>query len=297
MHKYENIIKEVFFEENFSFSKHTTYGLGGNAKIAYHPKNEQEATAVYRFLQNSGEKFIILGRGSNVLVSDKFYDGAVICTDRLQGAELEGDRIKVLSGTSVAVFLDFCVKNGISGMEYLAGIPASIGGLAYMNGGINNQHIENNLLSVRLFDGRIREISNKNCEFGNKHSIMRDINSIILSVYFSIKKELPLIVKEKINYYINLRKNLPKGKSCGCVFKNPAGMSAGKLIDESGMKSLKIGGAEVSNKHANFIINTNGTAEDVFMLIKRIKKTVYEKKRINLEEEVVYIGEFNDTDS
>ncbi len=294
MRRLANAVKSVKSEPNFDFSKHTTYGLGGIAKTAYFPQNEDEAVSVYKFLKKSGEKFVILGKGSNLLVSDKCYDGSVICTKYLQGIELEGNCLKILSGTTVQQLLIFCVKNGITGFEYLAAIPASIGGLAVMNGGTSDRRISSNILSVKVFDGKMRELSNKNCNFGNKHSTMSDINSLILAVYAGFEREKPEKVEENINYYLNKRKAQPKGKSCGCVFKNPEGLSAGKIIDDLGLKGMKIGGAEVSREHANFIINNGGSSADVYALIKAVKKTVYESAGINLEEEVIYIGEFND---
>lgn len=294
MRKLFNAVKSVKKEENFSFSKHTTYGLGGAAKVAYFPQNEYEAVAVYKYLQSQREKFLILGNGSNLLVSDKPFDGSVVCTKYLQGVEIEGNCLKILSGTTVQQLLYFCVRNGISGFEYLAGIPATIGGLTVMNGGTSDQRISSNVLSVSIFDGKLRELSNKNCDFGNKHSIMSDINALILVVYADFSREKPEIVEENISKFLNKRKTQPKGKSCGCVFKNPEGLSAGKLIDSVGLKGLKIGGAEVSRDHANFIINNGGSASDVYALIKSVKKTVYDKTGISLEEEVIYIGDFND---
>lgn len=294
MRRLENAVKSVKTELNFDFSKHTTYGLGGKAKIAYFPTNEAEAVAVYKYLKDSKEKFIILGKGSNLLVSDNYYNGAVICTRYLQGVEIDGNCLKILSGTTVQQFLTFCVKNGITGFEYLAAIPASIGGLAVMNGGTSDKRIGSNILSIKVFDGKIREFSHKNCNFGNKHSTMSDINALVLAVYAGFELEKSEKVEENINNYLDRRKEQPRGKSCGCVFKNPEGLSAGKLIDDSGLKGLKIGGAEVSREHANFIINNGGSSKDVYALIKTVKKAVYDATGINLEEEVIYIGEFND---
>lgn len=294
MRRLENAVKSVKTELNFDFSKHTTYGLGGKAKIAYFPTNEAEAVAVYKYLKDSKEKFIILGKGSNLLVSDNYYNGAVICTRYLQGVEIDGNCLKILSGTTVQQLLTFCVKNGITGFEYLAAIPASIGGLAVMNGGTSDKRIGSNILSIKVFDGKIREFPHKNCNFGNKHSTMSDINALVLAVYAGFELEKSEKVEENINNYLDRRKEQPRGKSCGCVFKNPEGLSAGKLIDDSGLKGLKIGGAEVSREHANFIINNGGRSKDVYALIKTVKKAVYDATGINLEEEVIYIGEFND---
>lgn len=282
---------------DFKFSDYTTYGLGGYAKCAYFPKTEQEAIAVIKYLNSSKEKYVILGCGSNVLAADGFYDGSVVSTRRLKSIRQYGKTLYCSSGTTVNELLKFCVKNGLGGLEYLAGIPASLGGLALMNGGIPSRHIGDDILSVVHFDGRLHEITHKNCNFGNKYSTMRDIDTLIIGINLSICAVSREAVQKKIASYLEVRRNQPKGKNCGCVFKNPKGLSAGKLIDECGLKGLKLGCAEVSREHANFIINSGNRAEDVYKLINQVKQRVYEYSGVMLDEEVVYIGEFNDFDS
>lgn len=289
--------QNIAYEENFSFAKHTTYGLGGNAKIAFFPKTINEATEIFDFVNTNYAKYFILGNGSNVLASDEDYDGAVIHTGFLSDISHEGTTLTCLSGTSVKKLLDYCILNGLEGLEYLAGIPASIGGLTLMNGGINCTRIESNVTEVLIYDGKSHNLKLEDCKFGNKHSTMCDINAIIVGVNLS-KNAVPReAVKENIKKYLLKRRRQPAGKSCGCVFKNPPNQSAGKLIDEAGLKGCKIGGAEVSLKHANFIINRGGTAADVYRLIKLVKRKVFEFCGVLLEEEVIYIGEFNDFDS
>lgn len=192
--------------------------------------------------------------------------------------------------------MDYCILNGLEGLEYLAGIPASIGGLTLMNGGINCTRIESNVTEVLVYDGKSHNLKLEDCKFGNKHSTMCDINAIILSVSLKVTKSTKEKVKNSVNYFLNLRKAQPKGKSCGCVFKNPENISAGRIIDETGLKGLQFGGATVSKEHANFIINESGTAKDVYKLICEVKKRVYERYKEKLEEEVIYIGKFNETD-
>lgn len=291
------ILKNVTCDTDFYFSKHTTYGLGGKAKIAYFPKNEEEAVAVYNYLTLSRQKFVILGNGSNVLVSDSGYDGAVICTKFLKGVEKVGDYLYCLSGTNVSEFLNYCVKNGVGGYEYLSAIPASMGGIALMNGGIPDKTLGEQIVSVKIYDGKIRVLDNKNCNFGNKHSTMRNIKCLILGILLKCERENSELIKRKIEERFILRGGQPKEKSCGCVFVNPQGMSAGKLIDDAGLKGLTIGGATVSKAHANFITNRGGSAKDVYNLIKEVKRRVYDFCGVVLTEEVIYIGEFNETDS
>lgn len=284
--------------KQFSFTKYTTYGLGGMADICYMPENIRQAVAVYKYLEQSNAKFITLGNGSNVLASDKRYHAAVVCTRRLKGiARINSTTICCLAGTTVAEILKYCLIHKLSGLEYLYGIPATIGGITYMNGGAGGCYVNSSIKAVKVFNGKITNLSNQSCNFGYKHSTMQDIKCAILCVFLSVKPDLPQIIVDNIEYFKARRQHLPKGKSCGCVFKNPGGVSAGKLIEDAQLKGMRIGGAFVSPQHANFIINDGGASNDVAQLINLVKRTVLEKSGIRLEEEVVYIGEFNDFDS
>ena len=287
-------IESIAFELDFNLSRHTTYGLGGSAEIAYFPKNSDEVKTVIDYLRQTGKKYFILGGGSNILASDKYFAGAVVSTQNLNGIKLNGDSIICDSGVKVAEFLKFCIKYGAVGYEYLAGIPATLGGIAYMNGGIPQRHIGDDILNVCIYDGEIRILLQKDCKFGNKYSTMRDINACILQIELPYRHANSEIVRQNIKKFLSLRRSQPKGRSCGCVFKNSANYSAGKLIDGCGLKGLSIGKARVSKSHANFIISDGDSAQDVFDLIKLVKSKVYEKTKILLEEEVVYIGEFDD---
>lgn len=288
-----NCIEEVCRVNDFSFAKNTTYSCGGKANVAYFPESIKQAANVYDFLNRSGTKFVTLGNGSNVLASDKNFDGAVLSTKHLKGISQIGvDTIFCYAGTTVSELLKFCTDYGFGGLEYLAGIPATIGGLALMNGGAGGFYLGDNIVNVLLYNGSIRIFSNKKCNFGYKYSIMRDINSLILGVELKIYPQSSEKVHENILLYLNYRKRLPKGASCGCVFKNVGKMSAGKLIEDSGLKGLTCGCACVSYEHANFLINNGGCAADVYSLINSVKRKVFERTGIMLEEEVVYIGGF-----
>lgn len=288
------VLDKILKDDKFSFARNTTYGLGGFAKTAYYPQTEQEAIDIFDYLKDIGENFKIIGNGSNILAAENGFNGSVICTKRLKDISKNDNGLYCLSGTTVRELLNFCKKNSLGGVEYLAGIPATLGGLALMNGGINSNHIEENILSVRIYDGKIKDLSRENCNFKIKHSTMRDMECVVLGVNLSLSAVPRESVENEIRNYLALRHNQPKGKSCGCVFKNPVGLSAGKLIEDAGLKNYRIGGAIVSEKHANFIINENATSSDVYKLIQLIKEKVYIKYGVKLEEEVVYIGDFND---
>lgn len=279
--------------KNFSFAKNTTYACGGEAEIAYFPNSIKQATKIYDYLNLSGKKIFVLGNGSNVLASEKGFQGAVLCTKNLKGvSQTSANTLFCCAGTTVGELLKFCRANGFGGLEYLAGIPATVGGLALMNGGANGFYIADNIVNVMLYNGTIRSFSNKKCNFGYKYSIMRDINCLILGIELRVYPQSSEKVSENISLYLQFRKRLPVGASCGCVFKNVANISAGKLIEEAGLKGLSTGKAFVSREHANFIINGGGSSGDVYALIQDVKRRVYERSGIMLEEEVVYIGDF-----
>lgn len=289
----DELLESVYRDDNFRFADNTTYGVGGHAKTAYFPDSVQNLKAVFNYLVAQNERFVVLGNGSDILAADGGFDGCVICTKRLKGIyETQDDTLYCLAGTTVGDLLKYCTFKGLSGLEYLAGIPATMGGIAYMNGGAAGTYICDNIVKIDFFDGKNRSFSNNQCDFGYKYSIMRDIIGVITGVEFKVCPEKPENVKKNIACVLNGRNWHPKGKSCGCVFKNPQNVSAGKLIDECGLKGLSVGGAVVSDKHANFILNNGGSAADVKKLIDKVKQTVFEKTGILLQEEVVYIGDF-----
>ena len=177
-------------------------------------------------------------------------------------------------------------------LEYLAGIPATIGGVAYMNAGARGRSISENIVYVRIFDGMFRNLTAEECNFTYKHSTMRDINCVICAVCLafsrSTSEKVGLAIKESLIF----RSALPRGRSCGCVFKNRRGVSAGKIIEAAEMGGVKFGSAQVSPVHANFIISSGSRSQDVYSLIKRVKCTVRRRMGLQLEEEVCYIGDF-----
>lgn len=292
-----NLCGKILREYNFSFAENTTYGCGGIAKVAFLPDNIPAAKCAYD-IASKGE-FVILGNGSNILAADGAYNGAVVSTKKLCGIyKVHEDVICCLPGTKISKLLNYCAQNNLSGLEYLYGIPATVGGAAYMNAGIRGSYIGKNVIKIRLYNGKLFDLSQKDCNFEYKHSTMRDINAIILCVYLKIE---PNCDKNKIInnilYYKDLRKNLPKGRSCGCVFKNIEDYSAGKIIQDCSLENFSVGLARVSEEHCNFILNEGATSSDIKKLIEIVKQKVSEKTSYKLEEEVIYIGDFNDSNS
>lgn len=266
--------------------------------MAYYPQNIPQAMSAFNTAIKNGVKPFVIGNGSNVLAANGIYDGVVISTKKLSGIiRLNDNELFCLSGTMISDLLKYCVKNGLCGLEYLAKIPATVGGAAYMNAGAGGYFVGESIARVMIFDGKKLILPHNDCNFTYKHSTMRDMNCVILGVTFKVVRSSPQFVKERISYYSKLRAKLPTGRSCGCVFKNPNGYFAGELIERAGLKSLTFGCAKVSLEHANFIVCQGNNSNDVKRLISIVKRIVLEKFGVELFEEVVYIGDFNETDS
>lgn len=279
--------------ERVKLSRLTTYGLGGYADSCYFPKTPYQAKRVYSYIKAKGEEPIILGNGSNVLISDSGITSSIICLKKMKGIiRLSETRIYCLAGTKISEILKYCKKHSLSGIEYMFGIPASIGGAAFMNAGIGNYAISQNIVNIDYFGDICGKISAKQCKFGYRQSTMRNMNGVILAVTLDLHSASPNEIEEKVNYFKRKRVHLPKGRSCGCVFKNGANYSSGELIDLTGLKGTRIGGAYVSEAHANFIINDGGSADDIKRLINFVKERVFHNFGVQLQEEVVYIGDF-----
>ena len=236
---------------------------------------------------------LVLGNGSDILAADGGCMREIICTKKLTGiVRVADDRLFCLAGTKVSTLLNYCRLRGLGGLEYLVNIPATIGGIAYMNGGAAGKYIGENVVSVTLYNGKTVKLSNYACHYSYKHSTMRDINAIILSILLKVYPSTRQEIEERLSAYSARRAHLPTGRSCGCVFKNPQGDYAARLIEMAGMKGQSCGGAYVSPVHANFIISDGGSAEDVCKLIELVREAVWRKFGVLLENEVVLLGDF-----
>ena len=280
----------------FTFANNTTYKLGGKADLCFFPQNICQAVTAYNICKELGYEPFILGNGSNVLASDGGFDGAVISTKKLSGIiRLKNNRLFCLAGTPLSKLLNYCKLYGLSGVEYLVKIPATVGGAAFMNAGAAGKYIGDNIEKVLIYTDKKVYFNKNQCGFTYKHSTMRDINCLILAVVLQLEAKPVNEVEAKLHHYSNLRNHLPKGRSCGCVFKNGEGYFAGDLIERAGLKGIRCGSAFVSYEHANFIISEGGCAGDVKKLIDLVKYVVMLKFGVQLFEEVVYIGDFDGT--
>ena len=285
---------KITFTENESLKKHNTFKTGGAADRFILINNVEELKKVLSFLKENNLKYFILGKGSNLLFDDEGYRGVIISMDNIKGLSVDGEYITAFSGETLTKTANFALSNSLSGMEFAHGIPGSVGGGVYMNAGAYDGCISDILVSSTYMDekGNIFEITNEDHEFSYRHSFFSDKNHIILSSKFKLKPHNADLIKEKMDDLKQRRisKQPLEFPSAGSTFKRPEGYFAGALIEQSGLRGKKIGGAMVSEKHCGFIINyDNATTNDVLQLIDYVKKTVYEKFGVNLECEVKYI--------
>ena len=280
--------KQIYAERPFHFTQHSTIGCGGFAQEAYYPQNEEEVMGLVSAFHGH---WLAVGNLSNVLPSDEGTARTVICSKRLTDIHLVEDGAFVGAGVTSGALLRYMKRADLSGAEFLAGIPCTLGGILYMNGGAGGKYIAELVKAVRVIrDGRAIELPVEECGYSYKNSVFMQTNDFILGATLRLEKKDVATVEGEIQRWLSKRAHLPRGKSMGCVFKNPLMAPAGILIERAGLKGFRIGGAKVSEIHANFIINDqNATAEDVRALIRLIKDTVYERCGIMLEEEIRYI--------
>ncbi|MCH5351840.1 MAG: UDP-N-acetylmuramate dehydrogenase [Clostridiales bacterium] len=269
-----------------TLSAYTSFGIGGEAKRLSVAKSAEELVSL------SGDS-LVLGGGSNVLVSDYGYDGTVVI-NRYCSYLRDGLTVTCGSGTTLPTLCAFLAEEGLSGLEWACGIPGTVGGAVTMNAGAFSHSISERLIYADVsVGGRVVRLSNDKLGFSYRSSaVTRDMT--VVSACFLLDADKPSSVKARCKSYSALRfATQPKGRSAGSVFKNPEGLKIARLIDEAGLKGYRVGGAQISEKHANFIVNLGGaTARDVVKIINTVKERLSENN-IRAEEEIIYIGEFD----
>ncbi len=282
--------------ENESMKKHTTFRIGGNADYFLVPKTTSELSAALEICSKNNMPYFILGNGSNILVSDKGIEGAVISTEQLNKIEVcENSMIYAQSGAKLSKTANIAAENSLSGFETLSGIPGTVGGAIFMNAGAYGGEIKDIVHEVYAIgaDGIEKTFSNEECLFGYRKSIFSSGKYIITGAKFLLgHKNKSEISAQMSDYAERRREKQPLTfPSAGSTFKRPEGFFAGKLIQDSGLRGYCIGGAAVSEKHCGFVINTgDATCEDVINLINYVKQCVHEKFGVDLCEEVRIIG-------
>ncbi|MFH1379276.1 MAG: UDP-N-acetylmuramate dehydrogenase [bacterium] len=279
--------------ERVKLSTLTSYHVGGPAKYVVYPKNIQELIRLITFIKSRRSRFFILGNGTNIIAPDKGFKGIVISMKELDEITSSKKSVICEAGVDLNKLILYCIRHHMSGLENLSGIPGTVGGALRMNAGAYNTEISDRLVYVEVMDyhGRISRIIKKNIQFSYREA-KKLLNKIILSAKFKFSAgQTSVLMRTRKRIMRSRRKKQPWDKhSAGSVFKRPSGNFAGRLIRQAGLRGYRIGGAEVSKKHAGFII-TRGKAKaaDIIALIKLIQRRVYKKCNINLKLEQIII--------
>ncbi|MFA6098495.1 MAG: UDP-N-acetylmuramate dehydrogenase [Patescibacteria group bacterium] len=286
------ILKDVKF--NKSLSAYTTFKIGGKAKYFFIAKNNEDVVKAVDYSRNNSINYFVLGSGSNILFCDKGFDGLVIKMEN-KDIEFNGDLVKSESGIKLQKLIQLSILRNLSGLEHLIGIPGTLGGGIAGNIGTPTEWIEKCIKKVEIVNnhGQIEIIDGRDCDFSYRNSRFKNNGSeIILSAVLKLSESSPSEIRRKIKYYLEKRQHQPANLPCaGSIFKNPPNKKAWEIIDKLGLRGKKIGGAQVSPEHANFIINSGeAKAEDVVMLISYIKQQARDQFGIQLQEEIKYVG-------
>lgn len=278
-------------------TKHTSFHIGGPAELMAQPQSEAELQSLLLKAAEAVVPVTLVGNGSNLLVRDKGIRGLVIkLGSMLRDIKVSGNVLTFGSGVSLAQASKKAAELGLSGMEFAVGIPGSIGGAVYMNAGAYDGEMSKVVKSVRVMDaaGEVSELSAGELDFGYRHSALQGSGKIVTSVTVELAAGDKQAIAEKMADFSNRRitKQPLELPSAGSMFKRPPGYFAGTLIDQTGLKGYTVGGAQVSTKHAGFVVNIGGaTAADVLQLISDVQAKVFAAHGVHLEPEVLVLGE------
>ncbi|MGI6261786.1 MAG: UDP-N-acetylmuramate dehydrogenase [Acutalibacteraceae bacterium] len=283
--------------ENEPMNRHTTFRIGGPARLFIKVGTDQALCRMTALCRKLGVGLFVLGSGSNLLVADKGYDGVVLhlAPPDFWRCSREGNEIDAGAAMRLAALTDFAQEQGLSGLEFAYGIPGSVGGAAFMNAGAYGGEMKQVILSCRalLPDGTVQTFAGESLRFGYRTSVFDENGGIVLSARFALTSDAPEAVEERMHDYLNRRRSKQplEYPSAGSVFKRPEGHFAGALIEQCGLKGVSVGGAQVSEKHAGFIINKGGaTCADVCALVEKIQRTVLRETGVSLECEIRRLG-------
>ena len=288
--------KEIKYREQLSLAAYSTFSIGGPAKVAVFPESSEELSFSITSARELGIKHVIIGNGSNLLFADEGFDGAVIFTTGCKRIEINGNIIFAECGASFTRLASFAARHSLTGLEFAYGIPGTVGGAVYMNAGAYGGQVSDVLLSSVCFNSKentVKTLSASEHEFDYRTSIYDKQKSLtVLGANFKLEDGNGSEINAKMNELMTKRRDKQplEFPNAGSTFKRPEGHFAGKLIEDSGLKGYTVGGAQVSEKHAGFVINRGGaTARDVLELIEHIKVTVFRDFGVMLECEIKYI--------
>ncbi|WML39007.1 UDP-N-acetylmuramate dehydrogenase [Neobacillus sp. OS1-2] len=284
-------------KQNEPLLNHTTIKIGGPADLFIEPSSVENLKQVMTVIKKHRLNWRAIGRGSNLLVSDKGIEGAVIkLGSGLGHLEVNGTEITVGGGHSLVSLSTIISKKGLTGLEFASGIPGSVGGAVYMNAGAHGSDISKVLTRAHILfdDGTMEWLSNEEMEFSYRTSVLQKKRpGIVVEAVFQLALGERAVIVEKMQHNKDYRKDTqPWNFPCaGSIFRNPLPNYAGKLIEVAGLKGFSIGGAKISEMHGNFIVNAgNATAGDVLALIQHVKDTIYSLYEVKMETEVEIIG-------
>ena len=290
----ENFIKNYEYYKDISLKKYNTYRLDVKCGYLIYPSNTKELIDLLKYLKESNISYFILGGGSNIILAKPYFD-VVIKLDKLNNIEIKDNIVTAEAGVSLIYLANLCMNNNLNGLAFAGGIPGMVGASTAMNAGAYKEDMASIVKEVKVVTPELEVITltNKDLNYSYRNSFLKEHKDYICT---EVTLEMNYLDKDKIKETMTSRKKRridtqPLDKpSAGSVFRNPEGLSAGKLIEDAGLKGYKIGGAEISTKHANFIVNTgDATYEDILELIDYTKKKTKEIYNIDLilEQEII----------
>lgn len=279
-------------------SRHTTFRVGGNADALLQIQNPEQLAGVLSIFHKTNENYFILGNGSNVLVGDRGYHGTVLqISEKWNQIVVEGDRMRIQAGALLSAVARCAMEHALTGLEFASGIPGTIGGGIVMNAGAYGGEMKQVISCVTVMDqtGKMMTLDHDTLEFGYRTSVIKRNAYIVLEAELQLTQGNREKIKSTMEELAAKRREKQplEYPSAGSTFKRPEGYFAGKLIMDTGLRGFRIGGAQVSEKHCGFVINTgNATAEDVIEVIQEVQERVRNKFGVTLETEVICLGEF-----
>jgi UDP-N-acetylmuramate dehydrogenase len=287
--------ERLTYKRDYPMASATTFRIGGNADIAVWPQSADEVASLTAVCRSVGLPFVVIGNGSNLLFDDDGYRGAVILTTAMNRITRNGNRLTAECGVPLTRLASYAAKEGLGGLSFAYGIPGTLGGGVFMNAGAYGGELMNVVTSVSWYDPVADEfgtyVGDQNA-FGYRESIYQRENKLILSAELALTPADPDAIRAEMEDYLKRRKDKQplEFPSAGSAFKRYPGYFTAQLIDEAGLKGYTVGGAQVSEKHAGFIINRGGaTCDDVLRLIDEIKAIILKRNGIEIEPEIRYI--------
>lgn len=296
MKELQSLLPNISISLSEPLSEHTFIRTGGNGDLFIKPGKLEELQTIVKYAYTNDIPLTVLGKGTNVIIKDSGIRGIVVSLEKFNQISVTGKEIYCGSGATIIDVSRTALNAELTGLEFACGIPGTVGGALIMNAGAYGGEISEVLVSSTVIDrtGEILTLTKGEFQFGYRSSIFAKEQFIIVDALFQLEEGDPIAIKAKMdeNTYLRESKQPLEYPSCGSVFKRPPNYFAGKLIQDSGLQGTRIGGAEVSTKHAGFIVNVdNATSSDYLQLIRHVQKTVKEKFGVDLETEVKIIGD------